>query len=125
MYILDEFYEGLDAKVIYGAKCPKCGIVFFPPLKTCRKCYDRTIKLIELPPTGTLKNYIGDFNTKKNKKNRELYGLVQVDLSDTPVIMRIFRANPKKLKPGMKVKVVWATGKLTNTPHIVGFEPVN
>jgi len=24
----------------------------------------------------------------------------------------------------MKVKVVWANGKLTDTPHIVGFEPL-
>lgn len=124
MYILDEFYDGLDEKIIYGAKCAKCGVVYFPPLKTCQTCFEKTIELIELPPTGILKNFIGDFNSKQSKKNRELFGLVQVDLSDTPVIMRIFNANSKKLKLGMKVKVVWANGKLTNTPHIVGFEPI-
>ncbi|KKN04153.1 hypothetical protein LCGC14_1100250, partial [marine sediment metagenome] len=27
MYILDEFYSGLDEKIIYGSKCSKCGKV--------------------------------------------------------------------------------------------------
>lgn len=125
MYILDEFYKGLDDKIIYGAKCPKCRIVYFPPIKTCQACFNKELELLELPPTGVLKNYIQDYSLKASKKKKELYGLVQIDLSDTPVIMRIFNTKPKKLKPGMKVKVVWATGKLTDTPHIVGFEPIN
>lgn len=123
MYILDEFYEGLDEKIIYGSKCSKCRKVYFPPKIRCQICLEAINELLELPPTGVLKNYIGDYNSNRNKKNQELYALVQVDNSDTPVIMRIFNATPKKLKPGMKVKVVWANGKLTDTPHIVGFEP--
>lgn len=123
MYILDDFYEGLDEKIIYGAKCHKCGIVYFPPIKTCQACFNKEVELIELPPTGVLKNYIQDFSLKDSKKKNELYGLIQIDRSDTPVIMRIFNTKPKKLKSGMKVKVVWANGKLTDTPHIVGFEP--
>ena len=125
MYILEEFYEGLDKKIIYGAKCSKCGVVYFPPIKTCQSCFKKEVELIELPPTAVLKNYIQDYDSKKRKKKRELYGLIQVDLSNTPVIMRIFNAKLNKLKPGMRVKVVWGNGKLTETPHIVGFEPVN
>ena len=124
MYILDDFYEGLDKKIIYGAKCSSCGIVYFPPIKTCQTCL-RKVKPIKLPPTGVLKNYIQEYGSKGRKKKEELYGLIQVDKSDTPIIMRILNSNPKKLKSGMKVKVVWANGKLTDTPHIVGFEPVN
>ena len=125
MYILDDFYEGLDKKIIYGAKCPKCGIVYFPPIKTCQACFNKEVELIKLPPTGVLKNFIQDYSLKDSKKKKELYGLIQIDLSDTPVIMRIFNTKPKNLKSGMKVKVVWANGKLTETPHIVGFEPIN
>lgn len=125
MYILDDFYKGLDEKIIYGAKCPKCGVVYFPPLKMCQACFEKKVELIELPPTGVLKNYIQDFNQKESKKEKELYGLIQIDLSDTPIIMRILNTQPKKLKSGMKVKVVWANGKLTDTPHIVGFEPID
>jgi uncharacterized OB-fold protein len=123
MYILDEFYEGLDEKIIYGAKCLNCEIVYFPPIKTCQTCLEK-VELIKLPPTGVLKNYIQDYGSKSRKKQKELYGLIQVDHSDTPVIMRIFNTKPQKLKAGMKVKVVWANGKLTDAPHIVGFEPV-
>ncbi|MHA2035507.1 MAG: Zn-ribbon domain-containing OB-fold protein [Promethearchaeota archaeon] len=125
MYILDEFYEGLDKKIIYGARCSKCGVVYFPPIKTCQSCLKKEVELIELPSTGVLKNYIQDFDSKGRKKKEELYGLIQVDQSDTPVIMRIFNSIPQELESGMKVKVVWANGKLTDTPHIVGFEPIN
>jgi len=124
MYILDDFYKGLDQKIIYGAKCHKCGIVYFPPIKTCQTCYNKELELLELPPTGILKNFIQENNLIKNNKKKELYGLIQIDLSDTPVIMRIFNANTKRLKSGTKVKVVWANGKLIDTPHIVGFEPI-
>ncbi|MHA2006747.1 MAG: Zn-ribbon domain-containing OB-fold protein [Promethearchaeota archaeon] len=124
MYILDEFYEGLDEKIIYGARCKNCGIVYFPPKTRCQTCLEESIELIELPPIGILKNYISDSNSKK-RKNKELYGLIQIENSDTSVIMRIFNATPKKLKPGMPVKVVWGDGKLTDTPHIVGFEPAD
>jgi uncharacterized OB-fold protein len=124
MYILDEFYEGLDQKIIYGAKCSKCGLVYFPPIKTCQNCQEKEVELIKLPPTGVLKNYIQE-DSSKGRRKKELYGLIQVDQSDTPVIMRIYNSKPQKLKSGMKVKVVWANGKLTDTPHIVGFEPIN
>ena len=123
MYILDDFYKGLDEKIIYGSKCPKCGIVYFPAIKMCQACFEKKVELLELPPTGVLKNYIQDFNPKDSKK-KELYGLVQIDLSDTPIIMCILNTNPKKLKSGMKVKVVWANGQLIDSPHIVGFVPV-
>jgi len=123
MYIFDEFYEGLDEKIIYGAKCLNCAKVYFPPKIRCPACLENIDELLELPPTGVLKNYIGVYDSKQSRKNQELYALVQIDKSDTPVIMRIFNAAPKKLKPGMKVRVVWANGKITNTPHIVGFEP--
>ncbi|MFW9878908.1 MAG: hypothetical protein ACFFG0_37995, partial [Candidatus Thorarchaeota archaeon] len=90
----------------------------------CQKCLEEIDNLIELPSTGILKNFVYKDNSKR-KKNKELYGLVQIDKSDTPVIMRIFNTDPKKLEPGMKVDVVWANGKLTDTPHIVGFKPVS
>lgn len=123
MHVLDEFYNGLDEKRIYGTKCSKCKISYFPPKLRCQTCLEEINDIIELPSTGILKNYIYN-DSKQNKKTKELYGLVQIDMSDTPVIMKIFNATPKKLKPGMKVKVVWANGKLSDTPHIIGFEPL-
>ena len=126
MYILDEFYSGLDEKIIYGSKCSKCGKVYFPPKIMCKICFEQTDELIELPPTGILKNFIKSIDSKKKrKKEKELYGLILIDKSDTSIIMPIFNATSKKLKPGMKVKVVWGNGKLINTPHIIGFEPLN
>lgn len=126
MYILDEFYSGLDEKIIYGSKCSNCGKVYFPPKIMCKICFEHTDELIKLPPTGILKNYIKSIDSnKKRKKEKALYGLIQIDNSDTSIIMPIFNTTSKNLKPGMKVKVVWGTGKLIDTPHIIGFEPLN
>lgn len=130
MYILDEFYIGLDEKKVFGSKCSKCKIVYFPPKIRCKKCLDQTDELIELPQTGILKNFIdsdiGNHVKKKHKKKKqELYGLVQIDNSNTPVIMPILNTTKKSIKPNMKVKVVWGSGKITDTPHIVGFEPID
>ena len=130
MYILDEFYSGLDEKKIFGSKCSKCKVVYFPPKIRCKKCLDQTDELIELPQTGILINFIdqdtGNHVKQKHKKKRkELYGLVRIDKSSSTVIMPILNTTKKKIKPNMKVKVVWGSGKITNTPHIVGFEPID
>ena len=130
MYILDEFYVGLDEKKIYGSKCSKCNKVYFPPKIRCKKCIEQTDELIELPQTGILKNFIDSYSgnhvkQKHKKKKKEIYGLIQIDNSDTPVIMPILNTTKKSIKPNMKVKVVWGIGKITDTPHIIGFEPVD
>ena len=71
MYILNEFYVGLDKKIIYGSKCSKCGKVYFPALIRCQDCLEDTDDLIELPHTGILKNFINSSsNSKKRKKKR-------------------------------------------------------
>ncbi|MFW9951036.1 MAG: Zn-ribbon domain-containing OB-fold protein, partial [Candidatus Thorarchaeota archaeon] len=127
MYILNDFYSGLDKKVIYGSKCSKCDKVYFPPKIRCQDCSEQTEGLIELPNTGVLKNFIDSpisIKGKKNKNSQELYGLVQIDRSDTPIIMPLLNTTIDDLEAGMPVKVVWAKGKIIDSPHIVGFEPI-
>ena len=97
MYILDDFYEGLDKKIIYGAKCSSCGIVYFPPIKTCQTCL-RKVKPIKLPPTGVLKNYIQEYGSKGRKKKKDLNGIIKVDNTVTPIRMRILNTKQKSIK---------------------------
>jgi uncharacterized OB-fold protein len=125
MYILDEFYNGLDDKIIYGCKCLKCNIVYFPPKITCQDCFGKINKLIELPHTGTLKNFVNSYNPPHNARSKKklLYGLIQIDKTDTPVIMPILNTKKKDLQLGMRVRVVWRNGTKIDSPHIVGFEP--
>ena len=130
MYILDEFYIGLDEKKIFGSKCSKCNIVYFPPKIRCKKCLDQTDDLIELPQTGILNNVIDSENVnqgkkKHKKKNQELYGLIKIDKTNSKIIMPILNTTKKEIKPDMKVRVVWGNGKITDTPHIIGFEPID
>ncbi|KKM97115.1 hypothetical protein LCGC14_1171360 [marine sediment metagenome] len=130
MYILDEFYVGLDEKKIFGSKCSKCKKVYFPPKIRCKKCLEQTNELIELSQTGILKNFIDSYSgnhvkQKHKKKKPELYGLVQIEKTSDAIIMPILNTEKADLKPGMKVKVVWGIGKITDTPHIIGFEPID
>ena len=118
LYILDEFYNHLDEKLIFGSKCNACEKVFFPPKSSCPVCSEPIVDLIELPSTGIIKNFIKVPHDKK-----QIYGLIQLDQTDSTIIMRILNAKKKNLQIGMSVKVVWATGKLVNSPHIIGFEP--
>ncbi|MFX0175847.1 MAG: Zn-ribbon domain-containing OB-fold protein [Candidatus Hodarchaeota archaeon] len=128
MYLLEKFYNGLDEKVIYGTKCTKCGKVYFPPKVWCQDCLEKSNKLIELPQTGILKNHLNNINSnhskKKTNKIDEIYGLVQIDMSDTPLIMPLFNVNTENIQDGMKVKVVWEESKKSDSLKIVGFEPI-
>ncbi|MFW9930198.1 MAG: Zn-ribbon domain-containing OB-fold protein [Candidatus Thorarchaeota archaeon] len=109
----------MDEKLISGSQCNTCGKVFFPPKAICPECVHHISDLVPLPSTGVIKNLINVQNTK-----RDMYGLIQIDKSDTTFIMRILNIKRKKIRPGVRVKVVWANGKKVNSPHIIGFEPI-
>ncbi|MFX1235067.1 MAG: Zn-ribbon domain-containing OB-fold protein [Promethearchaeota archaeon] len=125
---MNKFYNGLDEKIIYGTKCTKCAKVYFPPKVWCQSCLEKSVQMIELPQTGILKNHLNriDSNHSKKKRNEltKIYGLVQIDKTDTPLIMPLLNVEPDNIKDGMKVKVVWEEGKISDSQKIVGFEPV-
>ncbi len=126
---LDKFYDALQEKKIVGNKCPKCNDVFMPPRKICGKCHF-TIPLdsgwIDLPDTGTLKNYtftpykVSDRNARKIKKN-QLIGMVQLDGCSTSIVYRLLKMEPEDIKTGMKVKIEWNSKTKGAPADIKGF----
>ena len=129
---MDKFYDALENKKIIGNKCPKCGDVFVPPRKICGKC-NETIPLdqnwVDLPLTGTLKNYtityykINDRSSRKVKKP-QIIGMVQIDGSSTAIIYRLLKIEPNEVKIGMKAKLEWEEKTQGNPSDIKGFVPV-
>jgi len=129
---MDKFYDAFENKNIIGNQCPKCGDVFVPPRKICGKC-NETIPLdqnwVNLPDTGTLKNYtithfkINDRASRKVKKS-QIIGMVQIDGSNTAIVYRLINIEPGLVKIGMKVKVEWEEKPKGDPSDIKGFVPL-
>ena len=126
---MDKFYDALQEKKIVGNKCPNCEDVFVPPRKICGKCnveIPLDYNWVDLPTTGTLINYtITPYKVNergsRTVKNLQSIGLVKIDGSNTAIIGKILKVEPKDIKTGMKVKIEWEE-KLTGAPtDIKGF----
>ena len=126
---MDKFYDALEKKKLIGNKCPKCGDVFVPPRKICGKC-NVTIPLdenwVDLPDTGTLKNFTTTFykvnerGTRKVKKP-QIIGLVNIDRSNTAFLNKILDMAPEEVKIGMKLKIDWNEKTKGDPSDINGF----
>ncbi|MFX1328987.1 MAG: Zn-ribbon domain-containing OB-fold protein [Promethearchaeota archaeon] len=126
---MNKFYDALENKKIVGNKCPKCGDVFVPPRKICGKC-NEILSLdddwIELADTGILKNYtityykVNDRSSRKVKKP-QIIGMVQIDGSNTTIIYRLIDTDPKDVKIGMKLKIIWEEKPKGDPSDIKGF----
>jgi uncharacterized OB-fold protein len=81
---------------------------------------------IDLPDTGTLKNYtfthfkINDRSSRKVKKP-QIIGMVQIDGSNTAIINRILKINPEDVQIGMKLKIQWEEKPKGDPSDIKGF----
>ena len=125
---MDRFYDGLEKGKIVGNKCPKCGLIFVPPRKICGECY-KVIPLdenwVDLPNTGTLKNFtitpykVNDRSIRKTKS--QVIGMVQIDGSDSALINKLLNIDPTDVKIGMKLKIEWNKNPKGNPSDIKGF----
>ncbi|MFX1324510.1 MAG: Zn-ribbon domain-containing OB-fold protein [Promethearchaeota archaeon] len=126
---MDKFYDSLENKKIIGNGCPKCGKVFVPPRKICAEC-NKTIPLdnnwIDLPNTGILQNYtitpyrVSDRTARRTKKS-QIIGMVRIEGSDTAIIYRLLKIEPKEIKIGMKLKIEWDEKTKGDPSDIKGF----
>ncbi|MFX1554445.1 MAG: Zn-ribbon domain-containing OB-fold protein [Promethearchaeota archaeon] len=126
---LDKFYDALENKKIIGNKCPKCGDVFVPPRKICGKCNEKIHfeeNWVDLPDTGTLKNYtithykVNDRACRKVKKP-QIIGMVQIDGSNTAIIYRLLDLEQEEVKTGMKLRIQWEEIPKGDPSDIKGF----
>jgi hypothetical protein len=113
---MEKFIKALAEKKLLASKCPSCGYVYAPPRNRCGKCStvigDKDI--LELSGKGTLLGYTaaqvkldgaGNF---QDLEKPEVIGAVKLEGADSTVFMLLDQADPKDLKPGLKVEVEWA-----------------
>ncbi|MGQ4874661.1 MAG: Zn-ribbon domain-containing OB-fold protein [Promethearchaeia archaeon] len=125
---MDKFYDGLESGKFVGIKCPSCGKVYCPPRKICGDCFKECTEYVDLPETGTLKNFTVTSWKVQERKSRKvkkeiIVGLVQLDGANSAMIVPIINTDPANLKEDMKVKVVWNSKLKGKVDDIKGFEP--
>jgi uncharacterized OB-fold protein len=126
---IDKFYDAFENKKIIGNKCPKCGDVFVPPRKICGTCnveINVEENWVDLPDTGTLKNFtityykVNDRASRKVKKP-QIIGMVRIDGSNTAIVYRLLNLEPEEVRIGMRLKVKWEENPKGDPSDIKGF----
>jgi uncharacterized OB-fold protein len=115
-----------DKKEIWGIKCPKCGKVYVPPIKTCWECFVPTEEWVKLGDTGTIESFtVAHYTNQVMPKNTPvIYALIKLDGASGSILHLIGDADPEKLKIGMKVKAVFADNRTGNILDIKHFAPI-
>jgi uncharacterized OB-fold protein len=130
MSIYDILNDGLNSRKMIGSQCQVCGKIYFPPSGFCKDCSVFIKQYLDLPDTGVLIQFSKDGLVKSKKKKKKkgdshITGLVQIDTTETRMMMDILNAKPEDLVEGTKLKAVWKerTGKLIKN-YIAGYEPI-
>jgi uncharacterized OB-fold protein len=121
-----------DNKKIMGLKCPKCNKVCVPPRSTCKECFSKLDKWIEVGPEGKLLTYTVlrvARTAEKDTLKKQLpvaYGIIKLDGADTGFVHMLGEVDLDKIKIGMRVKAVFREDERKgNILDINYFKPVS
>ncbi|ABO08262.1 Zn-ribbon domain-containing OB-fold protein [Pyrobaculum calidifontis] len=101
-----KFVEGLAEGKLFYTQCKRCGAKYFPPQADCPKCKSSDMEWREVTPEGELLTW-----TVINVKPASFsyhgdYVVGIVRMADGFNITAWVEADPKTLRPGMKMRLV-------------------
>lgn len=102
---LKPFFEGLKEGKLLTTKCKGCGRIFFPPQRDCPSCRISNMEWIELSRDGILETLTVIFVKPPSFESYEPYTVAIAKLEDGPRITGWLRGDPRKARPGMKVRI--------------------
>lgn len=120
-----------DNRRLLGIKCPSCGLVYVPPRQVCGPCFVKMDEWVELETTGVLQafsvvNYqFIDPATGISRPIPYTYGYVKPDGADTTFSHIINENDPAKLRPGIRVRAVFAEERRGTLLDIEYFEVID
>ncbi|MFA5368127.1 MAG: Zn-ribbon domain-containing OB-fold protein [Dehalococcoidia bacterium] len=121
-----------DNKKILGLKCHNCNKVHVPPRSTCKECFAKLDKWVEVNPEGKLLTYTVlrvPRDAEKDVLKRQLpvaYGIIKLDGADTGFVHMLGEVDLDNIKIGMRVKAVFKEDERTgNILDINYFKPVS
>jgi uncharacterized OB-fold protein len=118
-----KYFLGLkEEKKIYGAKCPKCGLVRVPPFELyCPDCEFAELKLVEVAQEGVMNStppitYFGHSLMQHQVPFGR--GRVMLDGADTALPIHVYTSKgvltPRVFKKGTRVKVIFRRDRIGN-----------
>ncbi|MCX8152706.1 MAG: zinc ribbon domain-containing protein [Archaeoglobaceae archaeon] len=137
---LDEFVAMLKQKKLLGTLCKGCGNIYVPPKEICGRCfekiedkvfvsnYGRLLAFLVSPPLQKGKVMIAGMDVVEMGILKEgetiILGIVQFDGSSSKMILPVLNTTPEKLRPGMRVRVIFAEEPEGKLSDLRGVEPV-
>jgi uncharacterized OB-fold protein len=88
-----------------AGRCASCGVVSFPPKKTCPRCRTDRVVPVSLPDEGTLVTWTVIHAAPERLAMQTPYVVAMVDLGDgVSVTAQIVDCDPTELSTGVKVR---------------------
>jgi uncharacterized OB-fold protein len=103
---LEKFVEGLKQGKLMYTQCKRCGVKYFPPQVDCPKCRTSDMEWRETSPEGELITWTVIYVKPASFSHHGDYVVGIVKMPDGFNIMAWIDADPKALKPGMKMRLV-------------------
>ena len=115
-----------DNKRIMGTKCPICNRVYVPARSTCYVCFKPMDEWVEVSNEGTLVTYtvVHQAEPPYPVETPFVYGIIKLDGADTNMAHIIGEVNPKKLRIGMRMQVVFKEERVGSILDIKYFKPI-
>ena len=102
---IQNFFEGLKEGKLLATRCKKCEELFFPPQKDCPRCMDEDMDWVELKNEGILETLTVIFVKPPSFATYDPYTVAIATLEDGVKVTAWLNGDPKKVKPGQKVKI--------------------
>ncbi|MFO8057342.1 MAG: Zn-ribbon domain-containing OB-fold protein [bacterium] len=123
--VASRFLLGLrDEQRIYGIKCESCNTVYCPPRSVCGRCFLSLSEWVEVGPEGVLASFTKvSYHEDVHPRTPLVLGLIKPDGADT-ALTHLVLDKPEGLKPGDRVRAVFAEERSGHILDLVGFERV-
>ena len=120
--VMSAFFTGLREGRLSGARTAS-GDVVVPPLEWDPATGEPIAELVPLPDTGELVTWcwISEVEPRHPLQEPFAWALIKPD-GATTAMLHALRVDPEALRPGLRVKAVWAAERTGTLRDIVCFE---
>lgn len=127
-----KFFEGMENKIIYGTKCPKCERILVPARSFCPRCFVNTDEWVETAQEGVLTawSYVNYRYFGMPTEPPYIGALIRLDGTDVDFLHLIggfdlsdFDLVIQKVRNGMRVRAAWSDERKGHTLDLKYFEP--
>ncbi|MCD6569919.1 MAG: SCP2 sterol-binding domain-containing protein [Deltaproteobacteria bacterium] len=128
--VMARWFEGLKEKKFYATKCPKCGRTQIPPREICANCRVRCTEFVELGPKATV-TYIDTVyyaspdpltGSIRETPYAGVYVMLDGATEEENFVHELKKEEFDRIKPGMRVRPVWAEKRTGGFRDLLYFE---